>query len=94
MTPWDPKALHLLCGNCGVVAMESTWLYPEPENGDHCICPACGCVHRDTDDDTGVWMGSHAEMVAQRRELAPEYDQAWTETGERVTREASDAAGA
>lgn len=43
-------------------------------------CPACKWEHRDTDDGSGFYMGTLAEMEEQRAKDEPEYAEWWAET--------------
>lgn len=57
------------------------WRPSLPGEGDPMmLCPACKWEHRDTDDGSGVYMGTLAEMEAQRAEDEPEYGDWWAET--------------
>lgn len=41
------------------------------------LCPACGWPHRDTDDGSGVYEGTLAEMEIQREKDLPEMGESW-----------------
>ena len=48
-------------------------------------CPHCGCEHRDGDYSPGYYIGTRAEMDAERAQIADDYLDAWAET-ERLIR--------
>lgn len=78
-----------LCCMCGTVSLERDWTYwqaddegewrpSQPGEYDPMMrCPRCKWEHRDTDDGSGVYMGTLAEMEAQRDKDLPEFGEWW-----------------
>jgi hypothetical protein len=59
---------------------ETPWVPSQPgEEDPMCVCPACKWEHRDTDDGSGFYEGTLAEMEAQREADLPEYGEWWEE---------------
>jgi hypothetical protein len=77
------KSAAYLCCVCGTVSLESAWTYWQRDDeaewrpalegeGDPMLrCPACEWEHTDTEDGSGVYMGTLAEMEAQREADLP-----------------------
>lgn len=87
-----------LCCMCGTVSLERDWTYwQRDEEGEHwrlslpgegdpmMRCPACGWEHQDTDDGSGVYQGTLAEMEAQREEDSEFYSEWWADRLAEVT---------
>lgn len=56
------------------------WVTARDGEGDPgCKCPACGWMHQDTDDGSGFYDGSLAQMEKQREKDEPEYHEWWAE---------------
>lgn len=54
------------------------WRPSLPGEGDPMmLCPACKWEHRDTDDGSGVYQGTLAEMEAQREADRPDMGESW-----------------
>lgn len=89
-TKQGDSLLACLCCMCGTVSLESAWTYwKRNDEGDEWIpnepgdydpmmlCPACEWEHQDTDDGSGVYQGTLAEMEAQREVDLPEMAEWW-----------------
>ena len=71
-----------LCGACWRISHPNGWWaytliegIPEDTDDDplYYRCHSCGYDHRDTDDDPGVWSGTHKELDRIRMEEQPEF---------------------
>jgi len=57
---------------------EVPWVPSKPGEYDPMmICPSCGWEHRDTDDGSGFYGGTRAEMEEQRAKDLPEQSEWW-----------------
>ena len=69
-------ATALLCGACWSITPEDRWdglAYADDDSLTEAFddppilrCPSCSYLHRDTDDDPGVWGGSQFELTRIR----------------------------
>lgn len=59
---------------------ETPWVPSQPGESDPMArCPACKWEHRDTDDGSGFYIGTLAEMEAQREADEPECREWWAD---------------
>lgn len=57
---------------------ETPWVPARAGESDPMVrCPACKWEHRDTDDGSGYYEGTLAEMEAQRAEDEPDCAESW-----------------
>lgn len=95
----EPSPDACLCCICGAVSLEREWTYWQywqrtdedgwrPSlmgEGDPMMrCPVCKWEHTDTEDGSGVYMGTLVEMEAQREADLPEFGEWWAERQEEI----------